>query len=369
VSLNVGRLYVGALVPTAGLTAVIAAAGTSVQVSTPTAVGGYIINPGTPSDQNLSALDILYIDPTGPADYFPTATTVALQPGARYELPPEPTNGVWCNSRSVNHKFTVVQYIPYVPAAYKPIIGPFPPSGPTGLTDTIKSYLYEEYNTDDDLQAFVDAYNSMMKDLVDTFNGLNLPIYVRDPISGPLLDWVGAGIYGMSRPSLRSGLYKVLGPYNSLMYDEPAFVYNAWELLYPNQIAVTNDDIYRRILTWHYSKADGKYFSVPWLKKRIMRFLIGKDGTHPNIDQHYQISITFGPNCGASIRFITGQRNIDGGAVYNGNGFMYNAIKYNELDTNYVPLQSLPNMTDFAEAVRSGVLELPFQFRWDVVVG
>jgi hypothetical protein len=100
-----------------------------------------------------------------------------------------------------------------------------------------------------------------------------------------------------------------------------------------------------------------------------MRFLIGKDGKHPNIDQHYQISITFGPNCGATIRFITGQRNITGGSLYNVNGFTYNSVMYNELDTNYVPLQSLPNMTDFQEAVSSGVLELPFQFKWDVVVG
>ncbi|HXB12769.1 MAG TPA: hypothetical protein VNZ45_12330 [Bacteroidia bacterium] len=362
------KYSIGAIVPTAGLTSTVAASGKSVQVSSSSAVGGYIINPASNVDQGLSQANILYVDPTGPASNGISATTIQLYPGVKFEIPPN-SNGVWCNSNSSGHKFTVVQYLTYVAPEYKPIVGPFPPPGPTGIQETIKSYLYQEYSDDDDLQAFVAAYNSMMQDIVDTFNGLNLPIYVKDPISGALLDWVGQGVYGIQRPSLRSGQYKTLGPYNSMMYGESAFMYNGWELLYPNQIAVTNDDIYRRILTWHYSKGDGKYFSIPWLKRRVMRFLMGKNGTHPNIDQHYQISVSFGPNCGATIRFVTGVRNITGGAVYNQPGFIYNAIRYNEIDSIYVPLPSLPNMGDFAEAVNSGVLELPFQFRWDVVVG
>jgi hypothetical protein len=361
------KFAIGALVPTAGLTSTVAISGKSVQVSSPDAIGGYIINPASNIDQNTSSPEVLYVDPTGPASNGISATTIQLYPGVRFEIPPNVA--VWCNSNFSGHKFTVVQYITYVAPQFQPIVGQFPPSGPTGIQETIKSYLYQEYSDDDDLQAFVRSYNELMQDFVDTFNGLNLPIYVRDPISGALLDWVGQGVYGLARPSLRSGQYKDLGPYNSLTYGENAFSYNNWELLFPNQIAVTNDDIYRRILTWHYSKGDGKYFSIPWLKKRVMRFLMGKNGTHPNIDQHYQISVSFGPNCGATIRFVTGDRNITGGAVYNEPGFIYNAIRYNEIDSIYIPLPSLPNITDFQEAVNSGVLELPFQFRWDVVVG
>jgi hypothetical protein len=359
----------GALVPTAGLVSTVPVAGISVQVSSPQSVGGYIINPASIRDQNTSTLALLFVDPTGPASAGISPTTVQLYPGVRYELPPNPTRGVWVNSNSPGHRFTVVQYIPYEPVPFKPITGPFPPTGPTGLKETIKSYLYQEYSDDDDLQAFVRAYNEMMQDLIDTFNGLNLPIYVRSPVEKDLLDWVGAGVYGMPRPSLRSGQYKTLGPYNTLMYGQPAFVYDAWELLYPNQIAVTNDDIYRRILTWHYSKGDGKYFSIPWLKKRVMRFLMGKNGTHPNIDQHYQISISLSPNCGATIRFVTGNRLVTSGATYNQPGFTYNSNMYSEMDTIYIPLPSLPNISDFQAAVDSGVLELPFQFKWDVVIG
>jgi hypothetical protein len=362
------KYSIGAIVPTPGLTSIVSVPGVSVPVSVPQALGGYIINPASNTDQGLSSPGLLYVDPTGPA-IIGSPTAVQLYPGVKFEIPPECTNGVWVNSNNIGHKFTVVQFIPYVAPGFTPISGPFPPTGPTGLKEPIKAYLYQEYSEDDDLQAFVAAYNSMMQDIVDTFNGLNLPIYVRSPVEGALLDWVGQGVYGMVRPTLRSGQYKVLGPYNSLMYGQPAAVYNCWELLYPDQIAITNDDIYRRILTWHYSKGDGKYFSIPWLKKRVMRFLMGKNGTHPNIDQHYQISVSFGPRCGATIRFVTGERNINGGSYYNASNFTYNNIRYNELDSIYVPLPSLPNMGDFQEAVSSGVLELPFQYRWDVVIG
>lgn len=33
------------------------------------------------------------------------------------------------------------------------------------LEDIIKSYLYTQYNDDDDLQAFVSAYNSMAQEI------------------------------------------------------------------------------------------------------------------------------------------------------------------------------------------------------------
>ena len=42
--------------------------------------------------------------------------------------------------------------------------------------------------------------------------------------------------------------------------------------------AVT-DDVFKRILTWHFYKGDGKNFSVRWLKRRIWRFLQGANGT------------------------------------------------------------------------------------------
>ena len=207
----------------------------------------------------------------------------------------------------------------------------------------------------------------MQQDIVDTFNGLNLPIYTKEPVAGALLDWVARGLYGMSRPSLISGQYKTLGPYNSGEYDTQQ--YNQWDLLFPDQIAVTNDDIFRRILTWHISKREGKYFTIPWLKKRIAKFLYGTNGTQPNIDQTYQISVAFGPNYEVTIRFVLGIRTIIGGSLYNANDFQYNTMMYGELDSTYQNLPRLPNMLEFSQCVNSGVLELPFQFKWNVVIG
>lgn len=361
-----------ALVPVRALASQILIGGQSVLVATSDIVGGYIVNPATTKDQGLSTLTSLYVDLTGPAQTYQNQTTILIQPGGFFNLPAAP-QGVWVNSITAGHKFSVVLVKTQATIdgenAPLPIYQQtgFPPPGPTGRQTIIPSYLYQEYSTDDDLQAFVVAQNSMQQDIVDTFNGLNLPNYTQYPISDTLLDWVAAGVYGMIRPSLSSGLYSLLGPYNTAQYN--TIVYNARELLYPEQIVATNDDIFRRILTWHFSKGDGKNFSIQWLKKRVMKFLFGENGKNINIDQTYQISVTFGPNSEVTIRFVLGLRTITSGAMYSQNNFTYNSTLYNQLDSTYEAYPNLPNMTTFAEAIASGVLELPFQFTYDVVIG
>src|ERR1700761_9570926 len=59
------------------------------------------------------------------------------------------------------------------------------------------------------------------------------------------------------------------------------------------QNPATTDEIYKRIITWFFFKGDGQYFSIPWLKRRIMRFLIGTNGAAPNIDNTYPVSVVF----------------------------------------------------------------------------
>lgn len=356
----------GAVVPKKGLISIIHASGISVQVSVSNALGGYIQNPASAYDQLLTVADVLYVDPTGPAANHVTATTVALQPGGLYNIPPEAVYGVWCNSNSAGHHFVVVQIVDLEPPEPPYVKGNFPPAGPVGLLHPIWSYLYQEYSDDDDLQAFVHAYNSMQQDFVDTFNGLNLPIYTNDPISGALLDWVGQGVYGLPRPSLMYAPATILGPYNTGQYNTQE--YNFYQYIFPDAPALVNDDIYRRVLTWHFHKGDGKYFDVQWLKKRIMRFLIGVNGTSPNIDQTYQISISFGAGCDVTIRIVLIDRTIVSGALYNDNAFQYNVMQYNQVNTTAVNYSPLPDMAEFAEAIRSGILELPFQFEWNQVV-
>lgn len=350
--------YVGLVTPTRGKATTVTVAGTAVRVADLEALGGYIIN-------SANNTELLYVDPTKPADTVASDTTVSLIPGASYVIQPNALHGIWVNSRQAGHNFICVVLLPATPPEYTPIYGPFPPLVPQSLKRPIYSYLYQEYSDDDDLQGFVAAYNGMQQDVIDTFNGLNLPIYQKKPVYGALLDWVAAGVYGITRPSLSSGKFITEGPYNTDAYNTAN--YNHWDLVYPDAVSFVDDDNFRRIITWHVSKREGKYFSIEWLKKRIMKFLIGVDGTQPVVDQTYQISITFGPNYEVTIRFILGIRTITNDTEYNYNN--YNTMEYGRLDSTYESLAPLPNMEMFREALISGVLELPFQFTYDVVIG
>jgi hypothetical protein len=273
----------------------------------------------------------------------------------------------------------------------------------TGLTKEIPSYLYQEYSDDEDLQGFVDAQNACQQDYVDTFNALNLPIYTGPIVAGKLLDWVGAGLYGMNRPALQSGLPNQLGPLNTWGPNWLVPINELFQLA-PGDIVITDDDLYRRILTWHLFKGDGNYFSIRWLKRRVWRFLYGTNGTTPeyavdpmlNYTPHpggfadkddafiadtSQISISFGVHKNITIRFVLGHRTVTGGALLNAfgpNGFgpafgvsppRYAPVPLNDLETTYVHYPPLPYMSLFKEALDSGVLEVPYQFNFTNNIG
>ena len=97
-----------------------------------------------------------------------------------------------------------------------------------------------------------------------------------------------------------------------------------------------------------------------------MRFLVGANGTAPNIDQTYQVSVTFGVGNQVNITLVTGERRVTGGALFN--AFAPNTVPFNALETTFEPLAPLPNAAILKEAIDSGVLELPFQFTYVVTV-
>lgn len=164
----------------------------------------------------------------------------------------------------------------------------FPPPGPVTVTKTIPSYLYVQYNDDDDLQAFVVGYNGMAQDYVDWFNQAGVPIYTG--LTGSLLDWVGVGLYGYARPTIESFAVSAKGPVNT-------FLLNTIEVdqYIPGTAAtffLASDDVYQRCLTWHFYKGDGKVFSLLWLKRRVLRWLYGTNGTDVNVADTSGVSIT-----------------------------------------------------------------------------
>lgn len=203
------------------------------------------------------------------------------------------------------------------------------------LTKIIPSYVYQQYADDSDLQAFATSFNALAQEYCDWFNQINLPDYTGPLISDALLDWVAMGLYGISRPSLNSGT------------------------------SVT-DDVFKRVISWHFYKDDGKVFDVRWLKRRIMRFLTGLNGTGQGINQTYQISVRFAGSGVININVYTGTGYHRGGAGFNCSA--YDALRFDDMGLiirNYVDTTLAPILQ---QAINAGVLELPFQYSYNVSI-
>ena len=207
----------------------------------------------------------------------------------------------------------------------------FPPSGPVTLTKTLKSYLYVQYNDDDNLQGFVNAQNSLQQSYLDWFVNVNLPIYTG--LSGSLLDWVAEGLYGVVRPVLPTGLTNQVGAINTFVTNTIA--YNALKRATYTQFFVTTDDVFARVLTWNFYKGDGSQFSIAWLKRRITRFLYGDP-----VQSTYSVSVT-----------------ISGSVV---------TIELSPADGDVYPLPLLAPILQ--SAIMSGAVQLPFQYTYTVVI-
>lgn len=205
----------------------------------------------------------------------------------------------------------------------------------TALASIIPAYVYQQYADDDNIQAIFAAYNSIAQTYLAWFNALNLPVYTGPLIVGPLLDWVAEGIYGITRPTiaLSQSLY-VKGDFNT--YNFNSIDFNAGLSSSSSTLYTVTDDIFKRILTWTLYKGDGNAFNVFWLKRRVARFLAGVNGTD-----------YFGPTDQVSVTF-SGTKNV--------------TITI----TNGVIQTSAAQI--FQAAVLSGVLPLPFQYSFTVLL-
>jgi hypothetical protein len=305
---------------------------------------------------NYGPPELLYVSLVGPAALEEGGTTRVLFPGQTLSIPANWQGSVWVNAATNGHRFaaTVVQPVtPYPPIPYS---GSFPPDEPTSKTTTIPSYLYQQYTDDDDLQAFVMAQNAQTQAYVDWFNTLNLPIYTKQ--IGRLLDWVGEGLYGVARPTLYSGRYRSVGALDTFTPNQ--IVINSFKRIGQfTNIAATSDDVYKRIITWHVYKGDGKQVSVRWLKRRIARFLFGAGGADYSGSTD-QISVVLAAGA-ISITILTGRRSILGGAILN--RMPFNTTAPDELRTEVTSPIAVPALAAiFKEAIDTGALQLPQQY-------
>lgn len=332
--------------------------GTAVNAVYGPVLGGMITNPQLAADQGIAVIETLYLNFVGAASLGEDADTFPLQPGQSWVIPPGFTGIVSVNAATNGHKFSA--YVIHESQPYPPPVppGPFPPPGPVTMQNVIPSSLYQQYFDDDDLQAFVAAYNTLAQQYVTWLNDTPLAVYTADAINGYLLDWVGQSVlYGIPRPALSSGQNRYVGPFNTWGFN--SFVFNSLKRIGPSNIVVTSDDFYKRIITWNYLKGDGRVFNVRWLKRRLQRFLVGVNGSNPNIDTTYQISVTFGLNRQVNITLVSGKRTVTGGAIFN--RFAFNTKAFNQIDTTFQSF-GLPNAAILKEALDSGVLQLPFQY-------
>ena len=209
---------------------------------------------------------------------------------------------------------------------------PWPPAGPTSVQQVIPCYPYVQFSDDDAVTAFFDAYNIYAQAYIDWFNALNLPIYTQDPVGGPLLDWVATSIYGIARPGLPTSLgLPPQGPVNTFTFN--TLPINGYRPGIADTYTATNDDTFRRIITWAFYKGDGKVFTPTWLKRRINRFLTGVNGTDVPNDTTFNVSV-----------YPT--------------GFKAWTIK----------LTNSPESQIFKIAAEAGVLELPFQISFTITL-
>jgi hypothetical protein len=209
---------------------------------------------------------------------------------------------------------------------------PWPPTGPTSIANTIPAYLYLQYQGDQNVAPFFEAYNQYTQGYVNWFNSINLPIYTQDPVSGTMLDWVAASIYGITRPGLPSSTGSPeIGEVNTVTANQISF--NEYAPGVPSAFTVTDDDTFRRIITWSFYKGDGKTFTPTWLKRRINRFLNGANGTDVVNDTTYDVSVA-----PTGFRAWT------------------------------ITLTNTVQSRIFKAAVQVGALELPFQTNWSIVL-
>ena len=224
------------------------------------------------------------------------------------------------------------------------------------LSAIIPSYLYDQYSDDSDLQAFVDSFNSLAQGYLDWFNTTPLSLYVSPNIYGPLLDWIANGIYGISRPAISSLVTSMTGAMNTVPMNTLGM--NQFLSVQSGTTQIASDDIYKRVMTWILYRGDGKQASIPWLKKRIARFLFGLNGTDVSLDNLNYVSLVEIDIHPAGATNTTAMNTMAMNS--------FTGTRNHEIEIR-VPATSTGVI--FAALFNQGILPVPFQLKFTIVLG
>lgn len=164
----------------------------------------------------------------------------------------------------------------------------------------IPAYAFNQYATDPNAQAFFTAVNGLAQGYLDWFAATPLAVYTSDAIVGPLLDWTAQGIYGVSRPVVTTNTSVSTGPFGTSALGTHTL--GTLKTTTSGSAQTLDDDYYKRVLTWITYRGDGLHFTIPWLLRRIERFLGGVNGTGVPLSLNDRPGVTVsGPNFTISI--------------------------------------------------------------------
>lgn len=159
-------------------------------------------------------------------------------------------------------------------------------------TDLIApAYAYQQYSDDENITAFFSAYNDLIKETISWMVGHPMALYIGTALTGDLLTYCAYCLYGQFRYKISyTELRSILGPINST--DVNRFAVNETSIDKRYSGTTISDDLFKRVLTWNFYKGDGLNFSVPWLKRRVMRFLTGENGHAWRFNNTLPVSVT-----------------------------------------------------------------------------
>ncbi len=124
----------------------------------------------------------------------------------------------------------------------------------------------------------------------DWYQNTPLGIWTNPNISGPLLDWIANGIYGVSRPFVgTASTVQKSSAINRLPINTAAI--NSNKIVRSGTSTIVTDAVYKRLLNYLMYLGDGKQLTIPWAKRRMARFIYGVNGTDVPIEMMQQISI------------------------------------------------------------------------------
>ena len=226
-----------------------------------------------------------------------------------------------------------------------------------------KSYLYEQYSDDENVQAFVDAFNAVAQGYLDWFNATPLSVYTDPSISGALLDWIAQGVYGITRPSISSETTTEYGEWNTAPWNTVPF--NGFVIDISGGIQVASDDVFKRLMTWILYRGDGVQMTMQWLRRRVARFIYGVNGTDIDVGMLQNVSIS--ATGGTTSNIIAGTNSAATNSMATNSATAKTGSSAPSSIYN-ITIPNLPASQSFSVLFKAGLIPFPLQMQFEVTI-